>query len=479
MADRDEEIREPDEGEEMNGAADSAQRERSGAPIGGDPADRAGDDSEATDDEGGEPKRFFPTIVVRYGRMKHVGEFSYPPHVTLAPGRKLVVSTDRGIEVGQPLDFTCQSCPPCVSREQMRAYSRNSGGDVYRLKNGRVLREATEADLHELEHIERDTVEKIETCARFAIELGLKMRIVGCEHLFGGERIVFYFMADERVDFRELVHKLAGEYQTRIEMRQVGARDEARLLADYETCGRQCCCRNYLKTLKPISMQMAKMQKATLDPAKVSGRCGRLKCCLRYEHETYEALVRRMPRVGSRIACPEGVGKVVDRQIMTQLVRVLDDAGRLFAVPVDEITERDLPPPPPSATSDEDLPIRRSFRTYGTRPRKTEPERINRMSASMPDYSSEESLPAEDEPADSPAADADADADANAGIGFSEPAVGSAGPKPEEPGIAGSSPAGSAGAEAGMRPRRRRGRRRGRGRRPGGPSASGRSGGPT
>jgi len=210
----------------------------------------------------------------------------------------------------------------------MRAYSRNSGGDVYRLKNGRVLREATEADLHELEHIERDTVEKIETCARFAIELGLKMRIVGCEHLFGGERIVFYFMADERVDFRELVHKLAGEYQTRIEMRQVGARDEARLLADYETCGRQCCCRNYLKTLKPISMQMAKMQKATLDPAKVSGRCGRLKCCLRYEYDTYLELGRALPNVGSHVVSVKGDGTVTRQHILKQTVSIRrDDDG--------------------------------------------------------------------------------------------------------------------------------------------------------
>lgn len=305
-----------------------------------------------------------PSLAVRYGRMRHVGEFSYSPTMRFTPGRKLVVATDRGIEIGEPVPFTCAECQPSIARDQQRNYARTSGGDVYRLRNGRVLRQATDADLAEFFHIERDTAAKLETCARFASELGLQMRIVDCEHLFGGERIVFYFMAEERVDFRELVRRLAGEYQTRIEMRQVGARDEARLLADYETCGRECCCRNFLKTLKPINMQMAKMQKATLDPAKVSGRCGRLKCCLRYEHETYETLVRRMPRLGSRIACAEGTGKVVDRQILTQLVRVLDDDGRLFTIPIEEISDRDLPPPPPRPAGDDETPSdnRRSTR---------------------------------------------------------------------------------------------------------------------
>ena len=113
------------------------------------------------------------------------------------------------------------------------------------------------------------------------------MKIVDAEHIFGGERIVFYFMAEGRVDFRELVRRLAQEYQTRIEMRQIGSRDEAKLLGDVESCGQECCCLQFLQLLKPVNMRMAKMQKATLDPSKISGYCGRLKCCLRYEDETY------------------------------------------------------------------------------------------------------------------------------------------------------------------------------------------------
>jgi cell fate regulator YaaT (PSP1 superfamily) len=116
--------------------------------------------------------------------------------------------------------------------------------------------------------------------------------LVDVEHLFGGERIVVYYLAENRVDFRELVRALAGEFQTRIEMRQIGVRDEAKLLADYGDCGCPVCCNTHLVNMPPVSMRMAKLQKATLDPTKISGRCGRLKCCLRYEFETYEQAAR-------------------------------------------------------------------------------------------------------------------------------------------------------------------------------------------
>ena len=114
------------------------------------------------------------------------------------------------------------------------------------------------------------------------------MSLVDLERLFGGERVVVYYLAENRVDFRELVHLLADELQTRIEMRQIGVRDEAKLLADFGDCGKTTCCNSHLVEMPPVSMRMAKMQKATLDPTKISGRCGRLKCCLRYEFEMYE-----------------------------------------------------------------------------------------------------------------------------------------------------------------------------------------------
>ncbi len=288
-------------------------------------------------------EKLFPVTAVRYGRMNYIGEFSHPPDMSVMCGGKVIILTERGIEVGQQVPRTCFGCRQSVPRDQMRAYAQASGEEFYQIKNGRILRPATEADLAELRHIEEGCKAKLVSCRAIASELGLQMKIVDCEHIFGGERVVFYFMSEDRVDFRELVRRLAAEFQTRIEMRQVGARDEARLLADYETCGRECCCRNFLKTLRPIGMQMAKLQKATLDPSKVSGRCGRLKCCLRYEHETYEGLVKKLPRVGARVVTKEGTGKVIDRQVLTQLVKILGDDDRVFVVQNEDITERLAP----------------------------------------------------------------------------------------------------------------------------------------
>lgn len=297
-------------------------------------------------------EKIYPTTAVRFGRMRHIGEFSHAPDLKFTCGCKVVIATDRGIEMGDQVSLTCFGCEKSVPRDQMRAYAETCGGDAYQLKKGRILREATEADLAEWKHIEATNFDKLQTARRTSAQLELPMKVVDCEHTFGGERIVFYFLADERIDFRDLVRILAGEYQTRIEMRQIGARDEARLVADYETCGRECCCKNFLKTLKPISMQMAKMQKATLDPSKVSGRCGRLKCCLRYEHETYEELDRKLPRMGVRVRTSHGTGQVIDRQVLTQLVKIRGDDDRLVTVVVEDILEVNVPPPAPGSQAD-------------------------------------------------------------------------------------------------------------------------------
>lgn len=290
-------------------------------------------------------EKIYPTTAVRFGRMRHIGEFSHAPDLKFTCGAKVIIATDRGIEIGEQVSLTCFGCDKSISRDQMRSYAEASGGDAYQLRKGRILREATEVDLAEWRHIESTLFDKLQTARRFAAELELPMKVVDCEHLFGGERIVFYFLADERVDFRELVRRLAGEFQTRIEMRQIGARDEARLVADYETCGRECCCKTFLKTLKPISMGMAKLQKATLDPSKVSGRCGRLKCCLRYEHESYESLDRKLPRIGVRVRTNHGTGIIVDRQVLTQLLKIRTDDERLISVVVEDVLETDVPPP--------------------------------------------------------------------------------------------------------------------------------------
>jgi cell fate regulator YaaT (PSP1 superfamily) len=307
-------------------------------------------------DEGGHCgaglERIYPTTAVRYGAMNYIGEFTYKPGSTFRCGGKVVIQTDRGIELGEQVSLFCNGCSSQVTREQIKQYVQNSGPEFYRLNAGRIIREATPDDVNDHQHLNAHIAEDLDRCALLAAQLNLPIKIVTCEHLLGGERIVFYFRSEDRIDFRELVRLLASHYRTRIEMRQVGARDEARLVADYEICGRECCCKNFLKKLRPVSMKMAKVQKATLDPSKVSGRCGRLRCCLRYEHEGYEALMKKLPRAGSRVRTEFGPGVVVDRQILTQLVMVHMDDNRQIVVPVEEILEFDLPALPPGAAAE-------------------------------------------------------------------------------------------------------------------------------
>ena len=151
------------------------------------------------------------------------------------------------------------------------------------------------------------------------------------------DRVVFYYLAEKRVDFRELVKALAQRYKTRIEMRQIGVRDEAKMLADYGDCGKPVCCNTHLKTMPPVSMKMAKLQKATLDPNKISGRCGRLKCCLRYEFDTYEEYRRELPRVGSTVVTRDGQGRVLAQEILSKKVVVAFEDKRRAIVALADI----------------------------------------------------------------------------------------------------------------------------------------------
>ena len=165
----------------------------------------------------------------------------------------------------------------------------------------------------------------------------LQMELVDVEHLLGGERIIFYFLAEKRVDFRELVKDLAREFRTRIEMRQIGVRDEAKLLADYGDCGKPVCCNTHMYVMPPVSMRMAKLQKSTLDPSKISGRCGRLKCCLRFEQDVYEEFQAELPQPGARVVTAKGQGRVLAQEILARKVLVEFEDGRRLPVAMDEI----------------------------------------------------------------------------------------------------------------------------------------------
>lgn len=278
-------------------------------------------------------------LLIRYGRMNSIGWFEHKELQISRTSSRVVIKTDKGLELGH-LIGQCAGCKSGhfgLSKSQIKQYYANSGVDVPDRPAGRILRIATHDDISEEKHLATISKEEIQTCNRFASKMNIPMKVITAEHILGGERIVFYFMAENRIDFRELVKKLAHEYQTRIEMRQIGSRDEARLLGDYETCGQQCCCQRFLRALKPVNMRMAKVQKATLDPSKISGYCGRLKCCLRYEDELYSELKKRLPKKNTIVKFPGGEGRVINGQIMTQLVVLETEKGERVAVSVDEI----------------------------------------------------------------------------------------------------------------------------------------------
>ncbi|MCZ6493022.1 MAG: regulatory iron-sulfur-containing complex subunit RicT [Planctomycetota bacterium] len=307
------------------------------------------------------------TIVVKFGYMKLVAEFPYDGDAKPGCGSKLVARTHRGTELVEMLTTTCENagCSKSVTRQEMMEFVENSGGRDFPFHTqGRILRLATIEDLNKQSALESKKAEYIKRCKSLINELALPMKLVEVELILGEELLTFYFMAQERVDFRELVRQLAGAFKTRIEMRQVGARDEARLVADYERCGQHCCCKNFLKVLKPVSMRLAKEQKATLDPLKISGRCGRLMCCLRYEDQTYKQLKASLPHRNARVGTSEGPGVVVDSKILVQLVLVrLEHDDREIAVPVEELIDPDQCPRPaadekPLGTDREPDPLR-------------------------------------------------------------------------------------------------------------------------
>jgi cell fate regulator YaaT (PSP1 superfamily) len=235
-----------------------------------------------------------PGYVVRYGAMRFLGVFAAGAGANYQRGAPVIARTDRGLEAGEVL---CEASP----------------GVLAGLKDpceGQILREMGAEDVHELGRIREQGRRELETCQKYVQKLGLIMDLVDVEHLFGGERVIVYYLAENRVDFRELVRLLAAEFQTRIEMRQIGVRDEAKLLADYGDCGVPVCCNTHLVQMPPVSMKMAKLQKATLDPTKISGRCGRLKCCLRYEYDLYER--KELPLVPNSVPCVPTDGEEED-----------------------------------------------------------------------------------------------------------------------------------------------------------------------
>lgn len=262
--------------------------------------------------------------IVRHGVMRFLGDFEPVEAAAFPRGSDVIIRTERGQELGQVL---CEASPETV-------------GMLSEPTHGQVLRLLNAEDRERVERVKELESQEFDSCRKFIEARKLQMELVDVEHLFGGERIVFYFLAEKRVDFRELVKDLAREFQTRIELRQIGVRDEAKLLADYGDCGKPVCCNTHMPVMPPVSMRMAKLQKSTLDPSKISGRCGRLKCCLRFEHDVYEEFHKELPAPGSRIVTRKGQGKVLAQEILARKVLVEFEDGRRIVVAADEILTR-------------------------------------------------------------------------------------------------------------------------------------------
>ena len=245
-------------------------------------------------------------------RFKSNGKMYYfdPQGTEVAPGTGVIVETARGVEYGD-----CVQGNTDVPDQQV----------TQPLK--RLVRVATEADLKTLERNKKRADEAFIICKQKIEDRGLDMNLVTAECTFDMNKLLFYFTADGRVDFRELVKDLAGVFRTRIELRQIGVRDEAKMVGGLGCCGRELCCSLYLDDFHPVSINMAKDQNLSLNPAKISGVCGRLMCCLKYEHEAYAELQKVTPRQGSVVDTPEGRGKVVSTQMLRGTCKVqLDES---------------------------------------------------------------------------------------------------------------------------------------------------------
>jgi len=253
--------------------------------------------------------------------MRALGVFSPSREETYLRSAQVIVRTDRGLESGEVL---------CEATEAALAQLTPAG-------TGQIVRVMSADDTNQRWRLLDLARQEFLTCQRCIAQEKLEMKLVDVEHIFGGERIIVYYLAENRVDFRELVKLLAAEFQTRIEMRQIGVRDEAKLLADYGDCGKPVCCNTHLSEMPPVSMKMAKIQKATLDPTKISGRCGRLKCCLRYEYDTYEALQKELPPLGSDVVTSRGRARVLAQEILSGQLLVETEDHRRVMIGAEEV----------------------------------------------------------------------------------------------------------------------------------------------
>ena len=240
-------------------------------------------------------------------RFKKAGKLYYfdPLDMPIEIGNYVIVETARGVEYGKVAS---------------RSNEIDDEDVVLPLK--KIIRLADESDRERVKENQTEAEHAFVVCAEKIIEHRLDMRLVDVEYTFDRNKIVFYFTAEGRVDFRNLVKDLASIFRTRIELRQIGVRDEAKMLGGIGPCGRMLCCSTFLGDFEPVSIKMAKDQNLSLNPSKISGLCGRLMCCLKYENDAYEEAKVQMPDLGTQVATPDGVGKVVGLNLLERVLQV-------------------------------------------------------------------------------------------------------------------------------------------------------------
>lgn len=247
-------------------------------------------------------------VQVRVGEYRDVDYFDLND-LACGRGDYVIVEVDRGSEFGLVVSQVGGACP---------AKAENKS-------HGRILRKATEGDLKQIANNRTKVQDAIDNCVSKINERKLHMNIIKAEYTFDASKIIFFFLADGRVDFRNLVKDLAKVFRVRIELKQIGVRDKAKIVGGYGICGRELCCSSYMKGFHTLSIKMAKEQGLPLNPSRISGVCGRIKCCMAYEFQVYKEFSRNLPAVGDRITVGEGKGKVIDVNILKRLVTV--DAG--------------------------------------------------------------------------------------------------------------------------------------------------------
>ena len=257
-------------------------------------------------------------------------EYFQVSSATLRPGHHVLVEADRGEDLGELL---------ALGSVAERKCSASGGGCATPVPERRVLRAARDEELETLSELRRDE-ERVRAETRKKVEEhGLRMKVTEAEWQFDRRKLTIFFTAERRVDFRALVRDLARTFRTRIELRQIGVRDESALLGGVGRCGRELCCSSWLPELKPVSLQLAKDQRLSLNPAQISGCCGRLMCCLMYEHDTYVQARRRFPREGKQLTTAQGEERVVSVDIFGERVTLKDREGERRTVELETLKE--------------------------------------------------------------------------------------------------------------------------------------------